>query len=79
MKHYTEFKEEKLVVTKNRKQQNVYNEIFCFDIETTSGFIIGGKLKPFNYDKPKTYYEDKEKFCFVWCSGCFVISSSFSQ
>ena len=66
MKPYKEFKEEKLVVTKNRKKQNVYNEIFCFDIETTSGFIIGGKLNPFDYDKPKTYYEDKEKFCFMY-------------
>ena len=66
MTHYTEFVPKKLVVVKNRKQQEVYNEIFCFDIETTSGFIIGGKLRPFEFEKPKTFYEDKEKFCFMY-------------
>ena len=66
MTHYTEFVPKKLVVVKNRKQQEVYNEIFCFDIETTSGYIIGGKLIPFEFEKPKTFYEDKEKFCFMY-------------
>lgn len=45
-----------------------YNNILCFDIETTSGFIIDNEIKPFDYSKKKEFYDNIEKtaLCYIW-------------
>lgn len=70
---FSEFTESKhkLETCKDRKGLFFYNNIFTFDIETSSAFLINGQLQPFDYSKPKEYYKDFEKisFMYIWQFG----------
>lgn len=50
---------------KNKKSNDPiwYDNIFCFDIETTSCFKTpSGEIMPYDYGKPEEFYNDCEKF-----------------
>ena len=69
MLHFSTFERsfnDELEIVKSRKQELFYNEIFTFDIETTSCYFINGKLHEFDFSKPKSYYDDKEKIAFMY-------------
>ncbi len=55
-----------------RSKGDLYNDtIICFDIETTSAWMIDGVLSPFDYTKPKEFYKDRPAWalCYIWqCS-----------
>ena len=55
----------------NVKRQTYDDNIFTFDIETISLFLIDGEYKPFDYDLPPEYYTETEKACipYIWQFG----------
>ena len=52
-----------------RRKKYTYDNIFCFDTETTSAFITPeGAVIPYDYEKPEEYYTKCEKigWMYVW-------------
>lgn len=52
-----------------RHNKQIYdNNIICFDIETTSGFLKNNHVEMFDYGKDKTYYDDAKQLalCYIW-------------
>lgn len=69
-KKLTEIQFHVAFIKEGKRTQIVSDEIFSFDIETTSGFLRDGEteIKPFDFSKDPDYYEDCEKFCipYIW-------------
>ena len=53
------------------KQEESYDNIFCFDIETTTAYNIDGERKPYDYNIPSESYKEipQYTFCYVWQFG----------
>ena len=53
---------------KNNKGRLFNDNIFTFDIEVTSLYIIDGIAKTFDYSKSKEFYKDIEKtsIMYIW-------------
>lgn len=53
----------------HKEKEVIYNDtIITFDIEVTSGWILNGKVIPFDKSKNKKFYEPLEKtsLCYIW-------------
>lgn len=50
------------------KKGDFNDTIFTFDVEASSGFIINGQVKKFDFSKDKDFYKDYEKVCllYIW-------------
>ena len=73
MLHFSTFEKsfnDKLEIVKSRKQELFYNEIFTFDIETTSCYFINGKLHEFDFS-------NVTRMLVVWPTG--IIESLFTS
>lgn len=49
------------------RDEFVCDDIMCFDVEATNGFIINGTVVPFDYDHPNKFKEcDKHSLVYFW-------------
>ena len=71
MEHWASISEAKIsaVKCKRRNRGEWYDNIFCFDTETTSAFITPeGKIIPYDFSLPESFYTkcDKIGFMYIW-------------
>lgn len=69
MKHWTKFRFDYKIELTKTKNDLVDETIYCFDIETTSGFVKpNGEIIPFDKNKDKDYYKllGKVGLCYIW-------------
>ena len=59
---------EKLSYIHNVKGEKYCNDIFTFDIETSSAFFINGKWRKFYFTLNADYYKKCKKvaWCYIW-------------
>lgn len=76
MKHYTEFENDFRNMQRStylkQKKGEFSNDIFTFDIETTSMFYMDGAWHSFDYSVPCDDYlpVPKAGCCYIWMFGC---------
>ena len=71
MEHWANISEAKIsaIKCKRRNRGEWYDNIFCFDTETTSAFITPeGKIIPYDFSLPESFYTkcDKIGFMYIW-------------
>ena len=55
----------------NKKFGDFANNIFCFDIETTTAYNINGEWRQYDYSIPSENYKEipQYTFCYIWQFG----------